>query len=72
MPGKKQFHYMGNEGMKLFRVKQITTLHHVSKNIKYDSDVLSIVQDYLIKIKEPSLSHNLHRTIQLRESIKSE
>ena len=70
MSGKKQFHYMGDEGMKVYRVKQILALHHVSKNIKYDSDTLFIVQNYLLKIKEPSLSCDLKRTIQLRESIK--
>jgi len=69
MSGKKQFYYMGDKGNEVLRIKQILTLHHVAKNLKYDSDACFLVQNYLLKIKEPSISYDLKRVIQLRKSV---
>ena len=69
MSEKKSFHYMGDKGHEFLRIKQILTLHHVAKNLKYDSDACFIVQNYLLKIKEPSISCDLKRVIQLRKSV---
>ena len=69
MSGKKQYHYMGDKGNEVLRIKQTLALHHVAKNLKYDSDACFIVQNYLLKIKEPSLSCDLKRVIQLRISV---
>jgi len=67
MSEKKQFYYMGDEGLHLLHLRQITTLHHVASKLKYDSDILYMVQNYLLKIKYVPMS--VDRVIKLRKSL---
>ena len=50
MSQKKQFYYMGGEGLHLLHLRQITTLHHVASKLKYDSDTLYMIQNYLCRM----------------------
>ena len=63
----KQFHYMASDGLNILRVKQLLTLHYVASKMKYDSDTLSLVQEYLIK-SNVKPKNTLKRVIELRES----
>lgn len=67
MSEKKQFYYMGDEGLHLLRLRQITTLHHVSSKLKYDSDTLYMIQNYLLQMKSNTMS--VDRVITLRKSL---
>tara|TARA_A100001015_G_C15002932_1_gene719367 strand:- start:716 stop:967 length:252 start_codon:yes stop_codon:yes gene_type:complete len=67
MSKKIKFNYMGDEGLHLLRLRQITTLHHVASKLKYDSDTLYMVQNYLLKIKYVPMS--VDRVIKLRKSL---
>ena len=63
----KQFHYMASDGLNILRVKQLLTLHYVASKMKYDSDTLYLVQEYLIK-NNVKPKNTLKRVIELRES----
>ena len=63
----KQFYYLGGNGIQLFRLRQLTTLHHVASKLKYDSDCLYLIHNHLIKMKEPPDS--LERVIEWRKSL---
>ena len=65
----KQFYYMAFSGIHFLRLKQLTTLHHVASKLKYDSDVLYIIQAHLIKMNILPDPYNLRRVIELREII---
>lgn len=67
MSEKKQFYYMGDEGLHLLRLRQITTLHHVASKLKYDSDTLYMIQNYLLQMKSNTMS--VDRVITLRKSL---
>ena len=64
---KFKFNYMGKEGLHLLRLRQIITLHHVASKLKYDSDILYMIQDYLLQIK--SIPMSIDRVITLRKSL---
>ena len=67
MSEKKQFYYMAGEGFNLLRLKQITTLHHVASKLKYDSDTLYMIQNYLLQKEFNPTS--IGRIVELRKSL---
>ena len=58
---------MASDGLNILRAKQLLTLHYVASKMKYDSDTLSLVQEYLIK-SNVKPKNTLKRVIELRES----
>lgn len=67
MAEKKQFYYMGDKGLHLLRIRQLTTLHHAASSFKYDSDTLYMIQNHLLQMKyNPIL---VDRVITLRKSL---
>lgn len=67
MSEKKQFYYMGDQGLYLLRIRQLTTLHHVVSSLKYDSDTLYMIQNHLLQMNYNPISVN--RIITLRKSL---
>ena len=48
-----RFYYFGGNGLRLFRLRQIATLHHVASTLQYDCDSLYLVQQHLLQMKDP-------------------
>ena len=53
-----RFYYFGGNGLHLFRLKQLTTLHHVASSLQYDCDSLYLVQQHLLQMKDPPTDLN--------------
>ena len=69
MSSHKQFYYMGSGGLKLFRLRQLTTLHHAASSLKYDADTLYLIQTHLLQMKNPTSFDALDRVMELRRSL---
>ena len=67
MSSHKQFYYMGSDGLYLFRLRQLMSLHHGALSLHYDSDTLYLIQKHLLQIKEIPIS--LDRMIQYRDAL---
>ena len=48
-----RFYYFGGYGLHLFRLRQMTTLHHAASTLQYDCDSLYMVQKHLLQMKDP-------------------
>ena len=48
-----RFYYFGGNGLRLFRLRQMTTLHHAASTLQYDCDSLYMVQKHLLQMKDP-------------------
>ena len=48
-----RFNYFGGNGLYLFRLRQMTTLHHVASTLRYDCDSLYLVQQHIQQMKDP-------------------
>ena len=70
MSSHKQFYYMGSGGLKLFRLRQLTTLHHAASSLQYDADTLYLIQKHLLQINDlPTSFDSLDRVMELRRSL---
>jgi len=67
MSSHKQFYYMGSEGLHLFRLRQLMSLHHGALSLHYDADTLYLIQKHLLQIKE--IPTSLDRVTQYREAL---
>ena len=60
---------MGSGGLKLFRLRQLTTLHHAASSLQYDADTLYLIQKHLLQIKDLPTFDSLDRVMELRRSL---